>query len=292
MGNIIELKNIRKTYRGFMLDIPEFVIPEGFAVALIGENGAGKSTLIDIMAGLNLDFKGDITYFGKNKSVDDTGVREKIGYTAPVSFFLPVWKYSQIPDICSLLFDSFDSEKFSKYCEKFGVSGKTNSKISELSDGNVMKLMIASVLARETDILIMDEPASPLDPLMRDKLCDCIRDYLDIGNGNRSVIYSTHNISDMESVTDYAVIIADGKIAEHGYTEDLKEKYILVKGELSDSENVKKHMYTYSENRFGFEGICLSENLDKLAGADISTETPTLHQISTAVMKNHTSSEE
>jgi len=293
MKNIIELKNIKKQYKGFEFDIPEFGLPEGFAVSVIGENGAGKSTFLDILAGLNYEYKGEITYFGKNSSADDAGVREKIGYTSPGSFFVPTWRASQIPQICSMLFDGFDEQKYNKYCDEFAVFPdgvkQSEKKISAFSDGNIMRLMIAVVLARDTDILIMDEPASPLDPLMRDKLCDCIRDYLDRGDGKKSVIFSTHNISDMESVTDYAVIMAGGKIAEQGFTEDLKEKYILVKGELSDLEKVKDHMYTYSENRFGFEGLCLAEDLDRLAGTDISMETPTLHQISTAVMKKHTS---
>ena len=84
-----------------------------------------------------------------------------------------------------------------------------------------MKLMLANVLARDTNLLLLDEPASPLDPLMRDKLCDLIRQYLEAGNGENTVFFSTHNISDMENVTDYAIIMSHGKIIEEGFVEDL-----------------------------------------------------------------------
>jgi ABC-2 type transport system ATP-binding protein len=70
--------------------------------------------------------------------------------------------------------------------------------------------------------------------------------------------------------------------------ENLKEKYILIKGETQDMEAAGQHLYTMSANAYGFEGICLAENLDKLAGMDIRAEIPSLFQISVAVMKKNT----
>jgi len=120
---------------------------------------------------------------------------------------------------------------------------------------------------------------------MRDKLCELIRDYLTEGNGEKSVFFSTHNISDMENVTDYAIIVEHGSIVEEGFVEDLKEKYVLVKGEVKDAEVAQKILYSFSGNSYGFEGICLSEDVEKLAGMDVQLEVPTLFQISVAVMK-------
>ena len=152
-----------------------------------------------------------------------------------------------------------------------------------------MKLVLAAVLARDTECLLMDEPASPLDPLMRDKLCEIIREYLEAGAGERSVVFSTHNMSDMENVTDYCIIMEHGAIVEEGFVEDLKEKYILVKGEAKDAAAAKQICYSFSGNAYGFEGICLAEHVDKFAGMDVTRETPSLFQISVAVMKANTS---
>lgn len=290
MDNILEMKSIVKKYKGFELNIPEFNVPSGFAVALIGENGAGKTTLLDIMSGITLDFKGETKYFGQYDTVDCDIVREKIGYTAPTSYYLKHWKIADTAVVNKLLFESFSEEKFFTLCEKLSLKNEKRgfkAAVSQLSDGSKMRLMLAGVFARETDLLIMDEPASPLDPLMRDTLCDMIREYLDEGKGEKSVVYSTHNISDMENVTDYAVIISGGRIAEQGFVEELKEKYICVKGEKSCAEKAKPFMYTFSENSYGFEGIILSKDLDRLAGMDVKAETPSLHQISTAVMKRY-----
>ena len=292
-NSAIEMKQINKKYRGFTLDIPSLSIPEGFATALIGENGAGKTTLINILAGTRLDYKGELTFFGKwndkDREQEDVPVREMIGYTGPGNYYLPNWTVQQVEEVTQMLFDKFDREKFESLLEQLQISANTaggkQKKVSDLSDGNKMKLMLAGVLARETSLLILDEPASPLDPLMRDILCDILRQYLDQGEGKRTVFFSTHNIADMENVTDYAIIMEHGQVMEQGFVEDLKEKYTVVKGEAKDADGAEKIIYTMSRNTYGFEGVCLSENLDRLAGMDVELERPSLSQICVAVMK-------
>lgn len=285
----IRATQIKKKFKGFELDIPECHIPKGFATALIGENGAGKTTFLNILAGIRLDYKGSVEYLREHET-DVEKVKERIGYTGPGSYFLPNWTVGQVEKISRLLFETFDTVRYETLCAELGITqGDFSKKVSGLSDGNRMKLMLAAVFARETECLLLDEPASPLDPLMRDKLCGMIREYLDAGAGERSVFFSTHNISDMENVTDYCVIMEHGNVVEEGFVEDLKEKYVLVKGEAKDAAAAKKTLYSFRGNAYGFEGICLADSLDKLAGMDISVETPTLFQISVAVMKAHTS---
>ena len=286
--NVIKAVNLQKKFKGFELSIPELHIPKGYATALIGENGAGKTTLLNLLTGIRLDYEGEILYFDGQEKLSGS-VQERIGYTGPGSYFLPHWTVGQVEEISEVLFDGFHRDRFQAICEELNIPTSVTKDVKKLSDGNRMKLMLAAVLARDTDLLILDEPASPLDPLMRDKLCDIIREYLEQGNGERSVFFSTHNIADMENVTDYAVIMENGTIVEQGFVEDLKEKYVSVKGEAADAERAEKILYTMNRSAYGFEGICLSENMDKLAGMDICVETPTLFQISVAVMKANTS---
>ncbi|MBO7334642.1 MAG: ABC transporter ATP-binding protein [Lachnospiraceae bacterium] len=292
--SVIEGKNIQKGFKNFTLNIPELKIPKGFATALIGENGAGKTTLLNILAGIRIDNKGTLKYFDafdQNDRENNPEVKERIGYTGTENYFLPHWTVDQVRQLSKLLYKNFDEEKYKAYYDELAISANGSyegkKKISELSDGTKTKLTLAAILSRETDLLIMDEPASPLDPLMRDKLCEIIRTYISSKEG-RSVFFSTHNISDMENVTDYAIIMEHGAIVEQGFVEDLKEKYILVKGEASDANAARNILYTISEGKYGFEGICLSSDLDKLAGMDITTETASLFQISVAVMKKNT----
>jgi len=281
MEAMIKMSNISKKFKGFALEIDSLEIPKGFATALIGENGAGKSTLMNILAGVRLDYKGEVTYFDGEKN--DKVIREAVGYTSPTHYFMPHWSVSDIKEVTSLLFDGFDAERYMTLCEDMGVN-KEDKRIRDMSDGMRMKTTLATVFARDTKMLLLDEPASPLDPLMREKLCCMIRDYLVEGDGEKSVFFSTHNISDMENVTDYCIIMAKGSVVEKGSVEELKEKYAAVKGEAADADKVKEWIIGYRSTVYGFEGLCLAENLDKLAGVDVAVETPNLSQISVAVM--------
>ena len=294
---VISCKNISKKYRHFELNIDSIDFPKGFATALIGENGAGKTTLLEMIAGIKQVHKGEITYFGNYTEKDrenDPYVKEHIGYTGTDKhYFLPHWTLKQTKEIQSVLFDNFDGEKYDQILENLAVTSSSRSgkdkKVSSLSDGNRVKLMLAGVLARDTKLLLMDEPASPLDPLMRERLCSMLREYLASSEDNdRSVIFSTHNISDMENVTDYAIIIENGTVVEQGFVEDLKEKYVFVRGEKKDEEAAKHILYDITSNAYGYEGLCLSENIDKLAGMDVETSIPTLSQLAVGIMRAYT----
>lgn len=286
--SVIQAGNLNKKYGDFQLSIPRLEIPRGFATALIGENGAGKTTLLNILSGIRLDFQGEVSYFGDRSRKLDGSVQERIGYTGSGSYYLPHWTIRQVEEISGLLFAGFQKERFRELCEDMGISRSMTKSVKKLSDGNRMKLMLAAVLSRDTELLIMDEPASPLDPLMREQLCDRMRDYLEEGDGERSIFFSTHNIADMENVTDYCLIMEHGTIVEEGFVEDLKEEYALVKGEASDADQTGKVLFSMSRNSYGFEGICRTRDLERLAGLDIAVEIPTLSQICVAVMKANT----
>lgn len=289
--HVITGENIEKKFKGFTLNIPELRIPKGFATALIGENGAGKSTLMNILAGIRLDAKGTIRYFDEYDQIEreQGNQKERVGYVGPGHYYLPQWTVKDVEEVSEIMFTGFRKDKFEDWCQELAIFGAgkpdKHKKISSFSDGTKMKLMLANVLARDTELLLLDEPASPLDPLMREKLCEMIQAYLDEGNGMHSVFFSTHNVSDMEHITDYAIIMEHGKIVEEGFVVDLKEKYILVKGDAEEKEQAKEVLYTMTANNYGFEGICLAENLDKLAGLHVTKEVPSLYQISVAVMK-------
>lgn len=280
----ISMTNIKKKFKNFELNVPSLEIPKGFATALIGENGAGKSTLLNILAGVRLDYEGEVEYFGGEK--DEKVIREAIGYTSSGTYFMPHWNGKAIVEVSSLLFDNFHADRFKELCKEMGVE-KLNKKVSEMSDGMRMKTTLAAVWARDTKMLMLDEPASPLDPLMRDKLCNMIREYLEEGAGEKSVFFSTHNISDMESATDYCIIMEQGKVVEQGFVEDLKEKYVMVKGEVADAEKAQKYLIGFQQGSYGFEGLCKTDDLDSLAGLDIAAEQPTLSQISVCIMKQY-----
>lgn len=185
----LEVENVRKKFKNFELSVEELEIPKGFATALIGENGAGKTTLLNCLSGVRLDYRGKIKYFGKyvndEREKPENQVRESIGCAGPSGYFLAHWTVEQVAEMGEALYAHFHQNLFWKLCEDLNVisDGKRKTKISELSDGNRMKLMLAAVFARDTKLLLLDEPTSPLDPLMRERLCRMLQDYLEAGQG-------------------------------------------------------------------------------------------------------------
>lgn len=288
MENALKINGVVKKYNDFTLGEINAAIPGGFATALIGANGAGKTTLIDVLCGVTGKNSGEIVYFDKLTDSDSNEVRNSIGYCSSANFFPLDWNLKSIAASMEIGFDGFSRERFSQLCKKFKIgdpNDRKQKKLMKMSDGNRMRTYLAAVLSRDTNLLVLDEPASSLDPLARDMLCDIFREYIADGNGERSVLFSTHNIADMEYATDYAIFMAGGKIIEQGFVEDLKEKYILVHGEADKSEQAKNLMISYTGNSTNFEGIALADNMVRLSQLDTAVEKPNLQQLSVGILR-------
>lgn len=288
MDSILTAKGLTKKYSKFTLGELDFEIPKGFATALIGANGAGKTTLIDALCGVIPKSGGKVTYFGQYDDVDLSAVREKIGYCASSAFFPQGWTSRDIAASMELAFTGFDREKFRALCEELDVDSDISKKPKPMykqSDGNRMRISLAAVFARQTDLLVLDEPGSSLDPLMRDRLCDRLRGYLEEGGGEKSILFSTHNIADMENAADYAIFMDKGRIIECGFVEELKEKYMIAHGAAEDYEKAQHLLMSHSLNRTVFDGLILAENAEPLAALGVDSEAPTLQQLSIGLLK-------
>ena len=277
-------EKIQKKISKFQLNVENLKVPKGYVTALIGENGAGKSTLLNILDGCMGKFK-DICYFDKKQKWNEKALRGRIGYVASSSYFMPEWTVKQVKDISKLLFSDFSGERFDELCEQMDMKPDSNTSVMRLSDGERMRLMLATAFARKSELLLMDEPTSPLDPLMRERFMDCVRKYMAEADGERSILLSTHNIADMENITDYVILMDKGRIFEQGFVTDLKEKYLLVKGEPSDAEFAEPYLIGMQKNSYGFEGLCKADRLEKLAGRKVITELPSLYRLSVGLME-------
>lgn len=283
METILKVEKLDKKFKEFELNDLSFELPKGCTVGLVGANGAGKTTLLDLIMGFQKKNGGNIKYFNKYDSSEENEVKDKIGYVSDSNYFYPHWKIKNVITAMEAGFDNFNKDKFYELVNKFEINLK--KEIVQMSKGTQMRLMLAAQLARNTELLVLDEPASPLDPLMRDELCDLFREY--VMDGEKTIFFSTHNIADMEHATDYVIVMKNGRIIEKGFVDDLKEKYSVVSGNSKNVDEIKQYFKEIRLTSLGFDGIVLSSDTNKIIEKfDVAVEMPSLQQIVVMLLKS------
>ncbi len=188
-----------------------FSVDEGEIFALLGPNGAGKTSTIKCILGLRKPSGGKISLCGRAAYLPE----EKQLYEN-----LRIWKMIKL---ASWYTQDFAEKKAIKLAEDFGLNSR--EKISNLSHGMKTLLYLALVLAQDADIYIFDEPTWGLDPLMRSKVLDMIKE---LSFQQKSVLYTSHILPEVEKVAQKVAIMNKGKILEMGELDDIKEKYVAV----------------------------------------------------------------
>ena len=179
-----------------------------------------------------------------------------IGFIGDECYFPTCFTLKDVINTLKDFYNSFDEVKFKEYAEKWGLPYK--KKIKEFSKGMKAKLAFASVLSRDTKLLLLDEPTSGLDPVVRSEVLEILQEY--ISDGERSVIFSTHIMSDLEKITDYLYFINNGEKVFYDTTENVLENHLVVKGGTEDLKaEVKEKLIGYKTSNIGFEGLIYSK---------------------------------
>ncbi|WP_243156271.1 ABC transporter ATP-binding protein [Clostridium sp. C2-6-12] len=197
--NALEIKNLSKKLKGFSLKNINLELPKGYILGYIGQNGAGKTTTIKLIMNQLKPDSGEIRVFGKEYEDDEAGYKDMIGFIGDECYFPICFTLKDIVNMLKDFYSSFDEIKFREYAERWDLPYK--KKIKDFSKGMKAKLAFASVLSRDTKLLLLDEPTSGLDPVVRSEVLELLQEY--ISDGERSVIFSTHIMSDLEKITDY-----------------------------------------------------------------------------------------
>ena len=207
---------------------------------------------------------GRIEVFGRDISEEKTHVQQ-IGVVMDAAFLVKDWKVQDIRKSIAPLYDHWAEAEFTAYLQRFRIP--EGLKISELSRGMTVKLMLAIALAHDAKLLVLDEPTSGLDPSAREEICEILQDYM--RDEERSVFFSTHITSDLEAIADYIVFILDGNILYAGTKDELMERYVLVKGGLEDLRHIDKgKLIGLRKNKTFFEAIAEKLWAEKTLGKD------------------------
>lgn len=249
--NSIEIRNLQKDYKNFSLTIDKLDIPEGYITGFIGPNGSGKTTTIKSLLGMVKPNSGEIKILNANIN-KDTKTKENIAYVGDESGFLEESKISNLHKIISKFYSNWDEELYKKYINKFQIN---ESKLyKDLSKGQKKQFELIMALSHHPRLLIMDEPTSSLDPIIRNEFLDLMQDHMEMDN--MTIFYSTHITTDLDKAADYIVMIYKGKILLKGEKDEILDSHVIVKikKELVDS-SIKKEFISLKESAFGFEGL-------------------------------------
>jgi len=254
--DLLEVKGLCKRYDGFLLDHVSFSLSPGYIMGFIGRNGAGKTTTIKSMLNLIKKDAGEVYINGLPFDANETECKLMTGF---VTGAFDCYKKSTIKKLTAVtrrFYDSWDEEAYRGYLSRFSLD--ENKRISELSAGMRVKYALALALCHNAKLLILDEPTSGLDPVSRDDLLDIFRSV--IADGEHSILFSTHIISDLEKCADYITYIKNGRLIGSSDVPSFCDGYRLVSGENEVLPEKLPHMIGYKSGAFGFTALIRSED--------------------------------
>ena len=218
MSSAIEISKVTKTFgRHTALDNLSLEVPTGVVFALLGENGAGKTTAIKLLLGLAEADSGSLRALGLDSVRDGAEIRRRVGYVPERPALYEWMTAGEIGWFTAGFYpDSYEHE-YRSLLERFRVP--TERKISQMSKGMRAKVALSLALAHQPQLLILDEPTSGLDTLVRREFLESM---VDIAAAGRTVLLSSHQISEVERVADHVAILREGQLLSVDSLDTLK----------------------------------------------------------------------
>lgn len=257
---MIEVSHVSRNFGAFRaVNDVSFSIPTGQIVGLLGPNGAGKTTTMRMITGFLAPSSGTITIDGIDISENPVAGKKKIGYmpeSAPLYGDMIVEDYLKY---IAQMQGADPEEKVPHLCKECGLEEVMSKNISELSRGNRQRVSLAHALMNDPEILILDEPTSGLDPNQVEDVRAIIRE---IGK-TRTVIVSTHILSEVETLCSRAIIISGGKLVADSSIENLKNS-------IGTSSSVYLTFACGSSGKSADEAVSLAKAIEGVSAVSVN----------------------
>jgi ABC-2 type transport system ATP-binding protein len=203
------------------LDRVSLYVPRGAVFGLVGENGAGKTTLIKHLLGLLTPRSGTVRVFGLDPVADTVGVLSRIGYLSEHRD-LPGWmRIDELLRFTAAFYPDWDPHYAEQLRQEFRLDSAARVRI--LSQGQQAKAALLVALAYRPELLILDEPSTGLDPVVRRDILEAI--IRTIAEQGRTVLFSSHLLDEVERVSDHLAMIQAGRLVLHGSLDEIKRNH-------------------------------------------------------------------
>ena len=218
---VIEARHVVKSFGSHsVLRNTTLSIEKGQVVGLLGTNGSGKSTLIKCLLGLLKVDQGHATLFGEDSWDLSASAKARLGYVPQEAKFYNWMKVRQVVEYWGTFYPNWDSSWINELMDRWEVPRE--QAVAPLSPGQLQRLALVVALGHHPELLILDEPVASLDPVGRR---ETLRQLIDLTkDGEHTVLFSTHILSDLERVASHIAILVEGKIACFEELDGLKER--------------------------------------------------------------------
>jgi len=218
---VIEVRDVTRRFGSFAaLSHASFVVRSGEIVALLGPNGAGKTTASRIIAGILAPTEGDAVVDGISVRADPDLVRARIGLvTDSPSLYERMTLRAYLTYFARLYDVPRPAPRVAELAELMGLSPNLDGKLAAFSRGMKQKTAIARALIHEPPVLLLDEPATALDPEMTQTLRELI---VSLRAQHRAILLCTHDLDEAQRISDRVVIVDRGRIVREGATQELR----------------------------------------------------------------------
>ncbi|WP_180946884.1 ABC transporter ATP-binding protein [Peptostreptococcus faecalis] len=274
----LEVNNLTASYAGsdFKLKDVSFNVPKGSIVGFVGENGAGKTTTIHSILNLLRIDGGSIKILGKEMDDQDIDIREKLGVVLDKSIFSPDITTKKLSRIMSNIYKQWDQNQFDMLVKKLNIP--ENKKIKEFSKGTTMKLSIAVAMSHGSQLLVLDEATSGLDPVVREQILDLFLDFVE--DESNSILISSHITSDLEKIADYITFIKNGKIILTEKKDTLLYEYGIARCKTEQFKNVyKEDIISHRKRGYQTDVLVKDKSSFKKKYKDIVTDSISIDEV-------------
>lgn len=235
MTNALETRSLSKRFgrRPVIRDL-DLVVPEGAVYGFLGRNGAGKTTTLRMLLGILAPDGGELVYGGRR--VKRAGPRERraIGYVSQQQHFYPWMTVRSLGRFVGAFYPTWDRARFDRLLDRLSVD--PTQRVGVLSGGNRMKLALALALAHAPPLLLLDEPTAGVDPVTRREILDLLR--VAATEEGRTVLFSTHNIGEIDAIGDQVGILHEGRMFWQGPVNGVAERVRKVVGAVPSGAQV------------------------------------------------------
>ncbi len=233
-ANIVQIERLTKRYGDFTaLDECQLTVARGEVFGLLGPNGAGKTTLIRLMLGFLQPTSGRSLVDGFDPHVDGVGLRERVAYLPGDARLPRHMRGGGVLKFFAEMHPAGDLERSLEVADRLEL--QTRRRVGFMSTGMRQKLALSVVLGLATPLLILDEPTANLDPTIRAAVLDLVLRARDAG---RTVIFSSHVLSEIEDTCDRVAFLRQGKLAHELTMKDLFQRHRITARQPAETVHV------------------------------------------------------